>query len=240
MRIIIIVLTVLLAACSSSPRLKPPKALPYNWQGQQGPELVRKTHAEYKNYNRVSQNASLWSSSPKSLFGDRRASQLGDILTVVIDLDEEAQLQNSTSVDYSSNRNMELSSLLGIPELVGKILPNGASLKPAIDITNTNAQAGKGNISRKEKMTLRLAARVREVHPNGYLSIIGRQEIIVNDELRYLQVSGLVRVADISRLNIITYDKIADARIFYGGRGQITRANEEKSGQKILGKILPF
>lgn len=89
-------------------------------------------------------------------------------------------------------------------------------------------------------MTLRLAARVVDVMPNGYLSLAGRQEIMVNDETRYLQVTGLVRTQDISRLNTISYDKIAEARVFYGGQGQLTNTVRSRAGNKILSKMLPF
>ena len=98
----------------------------------------------------------------------------------------------------------------------------------------------KGNIKREEKITLRLAARVTDVMPNGYLSLAGRQEIMVNNETRFLQVTGLVRTQDISRLNTITYDKIADARIYYGGQGQVTDNIRPRAGNKLISKILPF
>jgi len=240
----------LLSACASSKDLKPPKSLPMNWQ--QDPSQIEQieqipangyraqTAPFQRGTARDSQVTSLWSSAPKSLFGDRRASQLGDILTVEINIDEEANLQNSVATDYNTKKNLEVSALFGIPELISKVLPTGASLKPAVDMNNSNVLTGKGNISRKEKLSLRLAARVDAVLPNGYLSLIGHQEIIVNDELRYLQVSGIVRTADISRLNTVTYDKIADAKIFYGGRGQVTRATQEKAGNKIISKLLPF
>jgi flagellar L-ring protein precursor FlgH len=236
---------VFLSACASSKNLKLPKSLPRNWQETSPPtdEFPFLSGGYEKNVplrGRPSQTTSLWSSSPKSLFGDRRASQLGDILTVEINIDEEAQLQNSITTGQSSEKKLEAASFFGIPQLVAKILPTGASLTPAVDISSSNNLSGQGNVSRKEKLTLRLAARVDAVLPNGYLRLMGRQEIIVNNELRYLQVSGVVRIADISRLNTITYDKIADAKIFYGGRGPITRTTKEKPGNRIIGKILPF
>ncbi len=245
-----VICTIVLSACASSKGLKPPKALPKNWQEQPPASLTASNtpkpgyapgHIKDRFFERpASQMTSLWSSSPKSLFGDRRASKLGDILTVEIDIDDEARLQNTVTTDYSSQKNLEISSFFGIPELVAKVLPAGASLKPAVDLSSGSNLSGQGNITRKEKLTLRLAARVNAVLPNGYLSLIGRQEIMVNNELRYLQVSGIIRIADISRLNTITYDKIADAKIFYGGRGQISRTTEEKPGSKLIAKIIPF
>ncbi len=234
-----------LSACASTKALKPPKDLPKEWQVASNIPTHRPAQAHLNRRmaggaQRVSHATSLWNVTPKSLFGDRRASQLGDILTVEINIDEEAQLQNSATTDSNSKKNMEISALFGIPELVAKVLPGGASLKPAVDLSNSNTHSGQGSVSRKEKLSLRLAVRVSAVLPNGHLSVLGHQEIIVNNELRYLQVSGILRIADISRLNTITYDKIANAKIFYGGRGPITRATEEKLGNKYIQKILPF
>lgn len=228
-----------LCACASTKPLAPPKALPKNWQMEANPPSFVPDTINAASRQGI-QTTSLWSSSPRSLFGDRRAGQLGDILTVIIEIDEEAQLQNSVTTKQSSKKNFEIGSFFGLPELLTNILPAGASLKPAVDMSGTDDLSGTGNISRKEKLTLRLAARVSEVLPNGYLGLTGRQEIMVNNEVRYLQVTGIIRIADISRLNTITYDKIADARVFYGGRGQITTATQEKIGNKIIRKILPF
>jgi len=231
-----------LCACASGKPLTPPKALPQNWRTDISEQSYTPPSAQDRSgiLRQGVQNTSLWSSSPRSLFGDRRASKLGDILTVVIEIDEEAQLQNSVNTSHNTKKNFEVGSFFGLPELVTKILPAGASLKPAVDISGTDDLTGTGNISRKEKLTLRLAAQVSDVLPNGYLSLTGRQEIMVNNEVRYLQITGIVRIADISRLNTITYDKIAEARVFYGGRGQMTTATQEKMGNKIIRKILPF
>lgn len=240
--------------CSASKVLQSPDNLPINWKMDDAPlpgrysEQALRGTSSMANYGGIGHNmvrpasklTSLWSSSPKSLFGDRRASQLGDILTVVIELDEEAELENSMSTNRSNADNLGINAFFGIPEVAAKNLPTGASLSPAVDISKTHNLTGKGTISRKEKMTLRLAARVNAVLPNGYLGLIGRQEIMVNNETRHLQVTGLIRVQDISRLNTITYDKIAEARIYYGGQGNITNTVKEKSGNKLLAKILPF
>ena len=237
-----LVCVISLCACASAKPLAPPKALPQNWRTDVSAQTYAPPNAQNisRSHRQGVQTTSLWSSSPRSLFGDRRASKLGDILTVVIEIDEEAQLQNSVSTTHSTKKNLEVGSFFGLPELVAKILPAGASLKPAVDMSSADNLTGTGNISRKEKLTLRLAARVSEVLPNGYLSLTGRQEIMVNNEVRYLQVTGIVRIADISRLNTITYDKIAEAQVFYGGRGLMTTATQEKIGNKVIRKILPF
>lgn len=245
-KVLIILVLIGLSACGSTKSLEPPKAFPVAWRQealQSGQNETDKTGIKNESIHdsrSASQMTSLWSVSRKSLFGDRRAGQLGDLLTVEINIDEGAKWQNSTSTNNSSARNMKISSFLGLPEWAKNVLPGGASLTPAVDTSSTNAQTGQGNITRKEKLTLRLAARIVEVLPNGYLRLLGRQEVMVDNELRYLHVSGIIRTADISRLNVISYDKIADARIFYGGRGQISKAVDKKRGNKILDNILPF
>ena len=119
-------------------------------------------------------------------------------------------------------------------------MPDGASIDNAVDIASNSASGGKGSVKRKEKLTLRVAATIVDVLPNGILSISGSQELRVNFELRELLVTGFVRPEDISRQNEITYDKIASARVSYGGRGQITDVQQPRYGQQILDAVLPF
>lgn len=196
----------------------------------------------YPNANRSasSEATSLWTSSPKSLFGDRRASQLGDILTVMIEIDDEAEISNSANQDRQSTENFGLAAFFGLPQILNRQMPEGATTTPAIDVSRGSNVTGNGSIKREEKMTLRLAAQVVGVMPNGYLELAGQQQIMVNNEVRHLKVSGLVRTQDISRLNIITYDKIADARIYYGGKGQVSNTVKVPSGSRLLQKIVPF
>ncbi len=184
--------------------------------------------------------ASLWSGGRQSLLGDRRALQRGDILTVVIEIDEEAEISNSTERSRSGSESLSIPHLYGLPQRLNKKLPDGASLDDAVRLDSTGRSGGDGSVSRKEELTLRVAATVMEVLPNGVLSIQGTQEVRVNFELRELLVSGYVRPEDISRQNQITYDKIAAARISYGGRGQITDVQQPRLGQQVLDAVLPF
>lgn len=184
--------------------------------------------------------ASLWSGGRRSLLGDRRALQRGDILTVVIEIDEEAAISNSTERSRNGSESLSIPHLYGLPQRLNKKLPDGASMDNAVDLDSTSSSGGDGSVSRKEELTLRVAATVMEVLPNGVLSIQGTQEVRVNFELRELLVSGYVRPEDISRQNQITYDKIAAARISYGGRGQITDVQQPRIGQQVLDMVLPF
>ena len=186
------------------------------------------------------ERASLWRSGPSSLFGDRRASRQGDILTVLIEIDDQAQIRNSSSRSRSGADNLGVPNLIGIPQVVGRILPNGASGTQLADIQSSSSSAGEGAVQRNEQITLRVAATVIDVLPNGHLVIQGSQEVRVNYELRDLQIAGIVRPEDISRQNQITYDKIAGARIAYGGRGQISDVQQPRLGQQVLDIVLPY
>ena len=184
--------------------------------------------------------ASLWSGGRGSLLGDRRAGQRGDILTVVIEIDEKVEISNSTGRSRSGSDTMGIPSLLGIPQRINESLPEGASMDDAYDTKSSSSYKGNGSVSRKEKLTLRVAATIIERLPNGVLRIQGSQEVRVNFEVRELIVTGFVRPEDISRQNEITYDKIAGARISYGGRGQISDVQQPRYGQQVADILLPF
>lgn len=184
--------------------------------------------------------ASLWSGDQASLFGDRRAFTTGDILTVMIEIDDQAEISNTTSRGRSSQESLAVPQLLGFPQRRNKDLPEGASLDAAVELDSSSKSQGNGSVRRNEKLTLRVAATVVDVLPNGVLSIEGTQEVRVNFELRELFVSGFVRRADITRQNEITYDKMASARISYGGRGQISDVQQPRIGQQLLDAVLPF
>jgi flagellar L-ring protein precursor FlgH len=184
--------------------------------------------------------ASLWSGDQTSLFGDRRAVTTGDILTVLVEIDDEAEISNTTSRSRSAKENLGIPNLLGFPQRRNKSLPDGASLDSAVELDSTSTSQGDGSVRRNEKLTLRIAATVVDVLPNGVLRIEGTQEVRVNFELRELFVSGFVRREDITRQNEITYDKMASARISYGGRGQISDVQQPRIGQQVLDVVLPF
>lgn len=189
---------------------------------------------------RTVDRSSLWSGGQQSLLGDRRAIKKGDIMTVVIELDEKAEFSNDTDRSRSGSESLSVPGLFGFPQRAARNWPDGASLEETVSIDSSSSSEGTGSIKRKEKLTLRVAATVVDVLPNGVLSISGTQELRVNFELRELLVSGYVRPEDISRQNEITYDKIASARVSYGGRGQITDVQQPRYGQQVLDALLPF
>ncbi len=189
---------------------------------------------------RIIDQSSLWSGGRNSLLGDRRAVQRGDIMTVVIEINDNAEISNQTNRSRSGNETLSVPNLLGIPQRLDEKLPTGATSADLVGLSSASTASGDGSVKRKEKLTLRVAATVVDVLPNGVLSISGTQELRVNFELRELLVTGYVRPEDISRQNEITYDKIASARVSYGGRGQISDMQQPRIGQQVLDAVLPF
>jgi flagellar L-ring protein precursor FlgH len=185
-------------------------------------------------------SASLWGGSQQFLLGDARARIPGDILTVVIEIDERAEISNSSSRSRSGSESLGLPSLVGIPQRLEELLPGEATLDDAVRAESESRSSGDGEVRRNERLTLRVAATVVEVLANGVMRIQGSQEVRVNFEIRELLVSGYVRPEDVTRANEITYDKIASARISYGGRGQITDVQQPRYGQQVLDTVLPF
>jgi len=185
-------------------------------------------------------DSSLWTSQRSSLLGDHRASSRGDILTVVVEIDDQAQFANTTDRSRTGAETLGVPSLFGIPQRADANAPAGASSASLVSTRSNSTFSGDGSVARKEKVTLRLAVTVVEELPNGVLRLEGQQEVRVNNELRQLIISGYVRPDDISRQNEITYDKIAEAQISYGGRGLLTDVQQPRYGQQIVDQLVPF
>jgi len=178
--------------------------------------------------------ASLFRTGAGAFLGDQRAARVGDILTVRINVADKAEVGNTTARSQGGSENAGLSTLLGLE----KLLPGDPS--KAVASNSTSKFNGTGTISRSETINMTMSAIVTGVLPNGNLAIRGRQEIRVNYELRELIVSGIVRPQDIARDNSIRHSQIAEARISYGGRGQLTSAQQARWGQQIYDALFPF
>lgn len=186
-------------------------------------------------------SASLWQTGSRAFFKDNRAARVGDILTVAINIDEEAKLENETERRRSSTEGLGLDALLGLEtSVVGQALPAGYSPSGAVDLDSTTTTNGNGSVDRSEAIKLTVAAVVTQVLPNGNLVIQGSQEVRVNYEVRELLIAGIVRPSDITAANTIKHTQIAEARISYGGRGQITDVQQPRYGQQLLDIVLPF
>lgn len=184
--------------------------------------------------------ASLWHSGRHSLLGERRAEVTGDIMTVVIEIDERAEFSNASSRARSANEDMSVGAMLGLPGVIDPLLPGNGSLATGAQMESSSRSSGNGTVRRNETLELRVAATVVDVMESGVLRIQGSQEVRVNHEIRELFITGYVRPEDINRFNEITYDKIAAARISYGGRGQISDVQQPRYGQQAADVILPF
>lgn len=182
---------------------------------------------------------SLWRQDRSALFGDHRAKGIGDILTVVIEINDSAEFSNASNASRNDSSGLSLVGLFGIPQRLQADLPEGATAENAVEVSSGNSSDADGSIRRNEKLALRVAATVVEVLPNQALRVFGRQEVQLNFETRLLQVDGIIRPEDISRHNEITYDKIAQASISYGGLGQINNMHRPKLGTQVL-TYLPF
>lgn len=202
--------------------------------------LYRIPLPETTEVQRDSDAASLWSANQRSLLGDRRASRQGDIMTVVIEINDSAEISNTTARGRSGSNSMAVPQFFGIPQAIDRNLPGGLAIGAGIETTGASTFSGNGSVRRNEKLTLRIASTVVERLPNGVMRIEGRQEVRVNHELRELLVTGHVRAEDISRQNEITYDKIAGARISYGGRGIISNVQQPAYGAQITEILAPF
>jgi flagellar L-ring protein precursor FlgH len=187
-----------------------------------------------------SEAASLWRSGSRAFFKDQRAATVGDIVTVLVNTTDAANVQNASSEAQTGGENMGMPNLFGLESALPKLLTKAVSPASLVSTTSTGTASGTGTIKRNETVTLRLAGVVTQVLPNGNLVVAARQEMRVNNELRVLEVSGIIRPQDIASDNTVSHDRMAEARISYGGRGQLTTVQTPRYGQQALDILLPF
>lgn len=183
---------------------------------------------------------SLWQTGSRAFFRDQRAGHVGDILTVMISIDDSAQTKNTTATSRTAGMKAGIPHLLGLETALGKILPGAFSPADALETASTTSSQGAGAVTRAEKINLTIAAVVTAVLPNGNLVIQGTQEVKTNTDVRSLTVAGIVRPEDISSANTIKHTQIAEARIAYGGRGDISRVQKTPAGQSLIERFSPF
>jgi flagellar L-ring protein precursor FlgH len=183
---------------------------------------------------------SLWRTGSRSFFRDPRAQKVGDLITVEIDIGDKAKIANTTTRTTTASEKANAANLLGLESRLKGILPDAVDPANLVNLGSDSNNSGTGTVDRSESITLTVAAVVSQVLPNGNLVIQGQQEVRVNNEVRVLQVSGVVRPEDISNANIIKHTQIAEARISYGGRGQITDVQQPRYGQQFFDIIWPF
>ncbi len=183
---------------------------------------------------------SLWRTGARTFFNDQRARNVGDILTITVDINDSAQTQNSTDRSRTNSFNAATPTVLGLESSLGKILPGGYDPSKAFADSGSASASGNGTIKRSEKISVTIAALVTGVLPNGNLIIQGSQEVRTDREVRVLTVSGIARPEDITAANTIKHTQLAEARISYGGRGDITNMQKAPAAQTLMEKYSPF
>lgn len=188
--------------------------------------------------------SSLWRSGAKGFFRDQRARRVGDVLTVQVTISDRAALSNETSRSRRAADNLGIDSLFGLETKLDNLLPNPSSkpLDPGslVGASSRASNQGVGEVQRQESIRMNVAAVITQLLPNGNLVIQGRQEVRVNFEVREVYVAGVARPEDITPLNTVPHDKIAELRVAYGGRGQLTDVQQPRYGQQVLDILLPY
>jgi len=195
---------------------------------------------EQQHADRAASANSLWRAGARTFFGDQRARRIGDIVTVNIDIDDRAQTQNSTARSRTNQISGGVTNFFGLENSLGQAFPGGFDPANLVGLEGESNSNGSGSVNRSEKVSLTIAAVVTDVMANGNLVIQGRQEVRTNREVRELTVAGIVRPEDISSANTVAHTQIAEARISYGGRGDISRVQAAPAAQSLVERFSPF
>lgn len=240
--LIVLALALPITACASaSEAIKGPKLTPV---GNPTPTVaeqpsVLSAYRAHDESPRPASANSIWRVGARTFFNDQRAAKVGDILTVLITIDDSAQVQNDTTRERKTANTMGMANFFGLETVLQHALP-GMTPSTMVNTNGDSALTGTGTINRAEKINLTVAAVVTRVMPNGNLVIQGSQEVKTNNDLRELTVGGIVRPEDISSANTINHTQIAEARISYGGKGEMMRTNTSPAGQALLETFAPF
>ena len=212
--------------------------LPSTEEDEEEQERNKILHDKQKAHQR--RTNSLWQPGSTTFFRDIRAWQVGDIIRVKVQIQDNATLNNSTEQNRSGNDSMGITSLFGKEKVVAGVLNKNADPASLIGAKSSRAHSGSGNISRREVIRTDVAALVTRVLPNGNLIIQGHQEVRVNSELREVKVAGIIRPKDIDRDNSVNTNQIAEARISYGGRGIVSDVQRPRYGAEVIDALAPF
>ena len=184
---------------------------------------------------------SLWQPESRTFFRDLRASQVGDIIKVTVSISDRASLSNESETTRTTTEDAAAPQIFGFEGyLAGKVLPGAANLSDLLTVSGNRSVAGEGSIDRDETIQTEIAAVVTQKLPNGNLVISGSQEVRVNQEVRRINITGVIRPQDIAADNSVTSSQVAEARISYGGKGIISDAQKPRYGYEIIDAIAPF
>jgi flagellar L-ring protein FlgH len=183
---------------------------------------------------------SLWRNGARAFFKDNRANEVGDILTVSIAIADKAAISNVTKRSRSDKEDGDITNLFGFEAGLRKVVAKAVDKTATASLGTEHATAGTGTIDREETITITVAAVITQILPNGNLVVSGRQETLVNYELRELNISGVIRPEDIDSSNSIDHTKIAEMRVTYGGRGNVSELQQPRWGMQVLDVLSPF
>ena len=181
-------------------------------------------------------NNSLWQPGAQSFFHDPRAMHVGDVITVNVSVADTAKMQNTTSRSRTNSDNANLTNMFGLE----KVLPPAIDPTSVVKMGSDNSNVGTGSIQRQESISMTLAALVAQVLPNGNLVIDGHQQVRVNNELRDMRLSGIVRREDITQDNTVNLSQIAEARVIYGGQGTMSDVQQPRYGSQLYDILMPW
>ena len=181
-------------------------------------------------------NNSLWQPGSQSFFHDPRAMHVGDVITVNVSVADTAKMQNTTSRSRTNSENANATNLFGLE----KVLPSSMDPTSLVKMGSDNSNVGAGSIQRAESINMTLAALVAQVLPNGNLVIDGHQQVRVNNEMRDMRLSGIVRREDITQDNTVNLSQIAEARVIYGGQGTMSDVQQPRYGSQLFDIIMPW
>lgn len=247
--IIIVLMSLLLSSCEAlsgrveqigkAPELKPVQPpmrkddyQPVRWPSHLEEKTDDKHKKKYAN--------SLWSNGKMSFFAGNKSKKIGDIVKVMIKINDKAELDNQTERERDDSNQLDGSSIFGLERLLTGWLPGSVDRASLLDISSSTTNSGTGTIEREEQIETEVAAMVTQILPNGNLIINGDQQVRVNHELRAITVSGIIHPSDIASDNSIDSNMIAEARISYGGRGIISDVQQPRYGQQVIEALSPF
>ncbi len=235
----LIAVAIALTGCSAAERLKNVGEVPAMTRVQDPttvpgyqPVAMPVPNSEMAQHN----FGSMWQPGARAFFKDHRAGRVGDLLTITVAIKDQAILNNQTQKTRKDSTSSIGTNMLGLET----ILPSAISASSLVSASGALGTDGQAQINRSEQITTSLAALVTQVLPSGNLVVVGKQEVRVNYEVRDLQISGIVRPTDIDATNSVSYDKIAEARISYGGHGQGSDLQQPRYGTQLFDIISPF
>lgn len=185
---------------------------------------------------------SLWQPGSRGFFRDQRAARVGDILRINVVVADQARVDNNNTASRTTSDTSSATALFGYESHLGKLAPFTGGTNPAALIgTSGNVNlSSTGRVDRRETVNTQVAALVTQVLPNGNLVIEGSQEILLNYEVREVSIKGVIRPEDITSNNTVDSSQIAQARIVYSGRGQLTNASQPRWGEQVIETLSPF